>query len=371
MAALTIATFSKSVLTLSVDGEPFDVHAIWLRDACACPDCRRPSTNERLLDSTRIPLDLTIVSVEHDAQHLVVVTSDGHTCLLDPAVVVAHVRGMRRAGRPAGDLELWDGSSGLPVPTFARSELDTPGRLQACLEAVLDRGVALVREVDTDLHGLRSVAALIGEIRATNYGVTWEIEAQLDPVSAVDSERHLLVHTDLPYRDVAPGVQLLLSVVADVAGGVTTLVDGYAVAESIRHIDPEAWRLLTAVEFTYPYVRDMVELHGRATIIGLNPDGTYHQIRWAPDLVGVPFVCAADTPALYRALRTWTAAVDDPAKEIRIALMPGDLVIFLNHRLLHGRTGFALGASGRRHLVGCYIDIEDVRSRRALLARNS
>jgi gamma-butyrobetaine dioxygenase len=371
MADLTITTFTDAVLTLAVDGEPFDLHAIWLRDACTCSDCRRPSTNERLLDSTTIPLDLTVDSVDHDGEHLVVETSDGHRCLLDPDAVVDHVRAGRRVGQPAGDLELWDGISGLPVATFARSELHTLSRLAACLEAVLRRGVALVREVETDELGLREIAALIGEIRATNYGVTWEIEAQLDPVSAVDSERHLLVHTDLPYRDVAPGVQLLLSVVADVAGGVTTLVDGYAVAESIRHRDPDAWRLLTEIEFTYPYVRDNVEFHGRAPLIGLHHDGTYHQIRRAPDLVGVPFVSAADTPALYRALRTWTAAVDDPANEIQIALTPGDLVIFHNHRLLHGRTAFALGAHGRRHLVGCYVDIEDVRSRRAVLARET
>ena len=110
------------------------------------------------------------------------------------------------------------------------------------------RGAARLHGVDPHDAALRSAAAVVGEIRATNYGVTWEIEATVEPVSAVDSERHLFAHTDLPYREVAPGVQLLLAVVVDVPGGESTLVDGYAVAEQLRTVDPDAWRLLTTTE---------------------------------------------------------------------------------------------------------------------------
>lgn len=198
----------------------------------------------------------------------------------------------------------------------------------------------------------------------------WAIEADVDPVSAVDSERHLLVHTDLPYRDVAPGVQLLLAAISDVSGGHTTLVDGYGCAEQLRCADPAAWKLLTEIEFSYPFVRDDIELIGRAPLIGLHSDGRYRQIRRAPDLVGVPYVDAATTPDLYRAVRHWTRLLDDPANERRVALGVGDLLAFDNHRLLHGRTAFELGAHGRRRLLGCYLDLDDLRSRHAVLARS-
>ena len=44
-------------------------------------------------------------------------------------------------------------------------------------------------------------------------------------------------------------------------------------------------------------------------------------------------------------------------------------LVFDNHRMLHGRTAFELGASGRRILRGCYLHRDDVASRRAVLRR--
>lgn len=365
-----VVTHDSSTISVDVGrSSAVELHALWLRDACSCPSCRHPTTNERLVDSSAIPLEITVASVDEDPDRLTVRMSDGHTVVIERGWLLEHVDAIDRSNDPAAGVELWMDNH-RPITSFERRELDGEDGVLRWLDALLANGVALVSGVSPNDDGLREVASIVGEIRATNYGVTWAIEADIAPVSAVDSERQLLVHTDLPYREVAPGVQFLLAAIVDVAGGETTLTDGYAAAEELRASDPEAWRLLTTVEFSYPFVRERIELVGRAPIIGLRPNGSYHQIRRAPDLVGVPFLArAADAPRLYAALRSWTAIVDDPANEIRFALRPGDLLAFDNHRLLHGRTAFRLGASGRRRLIGCYLDIEDVRSRRAVAAR--
>ena len=57
-----------------------------------------------------------------------------------------------------------------------------------------------------------------------------------------------------------------------------------------------------------------------------------------------------------------------PDFEIRFLLGDGDLVMFDNCRLLHGRTGFD-PAEGLRHLQGCYIDIDGPRSLYRVLRR--
>ncbi|NDH87932.1 MAG: gamma-butyrobetaine,2-oxoglutarate dioxygenase, partial [Actinobacteria bacterium] len=49
---------------------------------------------------------------------------------------------------------------------------------------------------------------------------------------------------------------------------------------------------------------------------------------------------------------------DDHAVEL--TLRPGELVAFDNRRVLHGRRAFR--SSARRHLQGCYIDIDAIRS---------
>jgi gamma-butyrobetaine dioxygenase len=50
-----------------------------------------------------------------------------------------------------------------------------------------------------------------------------------------------------------------------------------------------------------------------------------------------------------------------------LPLEPGDCLVFDNTRILHARTGFA--ATGRRHLQGCYSDLDGVASTLALLRR--
>ena len=369
MSAFGVSNHTRSVLTVQFDEQHHELHAVWLRDACTCIDCRNPVTNERLVDSSRIPLDLGIVGASVVEDRIEAELSDGHRAQCGIDWLVRHLTEFDRSNDPAAGRDLWDATSGQPIPTFERADLDDPNAICRWLDAITQHGAAIVRGVEPSDAGLREVAALVGEIRATNYGVTWTIEATVEPVTAVESERSLRVHTDLPYRVVAPGVQFLLAAVTDVDGGASTLVDGYAIAERIRHDDPDAWRLLTDVEFSYPFVRGDVEFHGRAPLFGLHSNGTYFQIRRAPGLVGAPFVDASSAPDLYRALRVWTDLVDHPDFEIQVALQPGELLALDNHRLLHGRTTFELRASGRRLLYGCYLDVEDLRSRRAVVGR--
>ena len=40
---------------------------------------------------------------------------------------------------------------------------------------------------------------------------------------------------------------------------------------------------------------------------------------------------------------------------IEFKLLPGDLLMMDNHRLLHGRTSYDV-SEGKRYLKGCYID---------------
>lgn len=367
MLDVAIVAFTDRVITVEIDGRAHDLHALWLRDACGCVGCRHAVTHERLVDAATIVADLTIVSAAVEGECLTVRLSDDHDSRINLDRLTRHLDDADRSNDPAAGRNLWVKSP--TILTLDRDDLDDPATMCAWLDAITQNGAAIVRGVEPTDAGLREVAARIGEIRATNYGVTWTIEATVEPVTAVESERHLRAHTDLPYRDVAPGVQFLLAAISDVEGGASTLIDGYAIAEQLRQTNPDAWRLLTQVEFSYPFLRDDVELHGRAPLIGLRSNGSYFQIRRAPDLVGAPFVDAASAPDLYRALGLWTNLIDDADVEARVRLEPGDLLAFDNHRLLHGRTAFDLGTAGRRRLHGCYLDIEDLRSRRAVAAR--
>ena len=82
----------------------------------------------------------------------------------------------------------------------------------------------------------------------------------------------------------------------------------------------------------------------------------------------MPLSPRAALEAYYRARRLFDHRLRAPDFEIRFLLKSGDLVMFDNCRLLHGRTGFD-PAEGLRHLQGCYIDIDGPRSLYRVLRR--
>ena len=52
-----------------------------------------------------------------------------------------------------------------------------------------------------------------------------------------------------------------------------------------------------------------------------------------------------------------------PEAQVRFTLVPGEVLVIDNWRLLHGRAEF----DGERHVCGCYLNREDYESRLRVL----
>jgi gamma-butyrobetaine dioxygenase len=68
----------------------------------------------------------------------------------------------------------------------------------------------------------------------------------------------------------------------------------------------------------------------------------------------------AEVIAFYAAYRRWAELLAQPGRQLTVRLAPGDCLVFDNTRLLHARTGFS--GPGRRHLQGCYADVDTAES---------
>jgi gamma-butyrobetaine dioxygenase len=156
--------------------------------------------------------------------------------------------------------------------------------------------------------------------------------------------------------------------VNETSGGLSTLVDGFAVAQALRTREPEAFRILSSTPVRFKYLDTDTELTASAPPIELDVTGELKAIHFSPRLDYVPLFARAQLEAYYRARRAFDHRLRAPDFEIRFLLQGGDLVMFDNCRLLHGRTGFD-PAEGLRHLQGCYIDIDGPRSLYRVLRR--
>ena len=244
--------------------------------------------------------------------------------------------------------------------TIRNDSTDWNGGHDGFLDQLARRGVALLHGCGTDEGTVLTVGNSVGFVRNTNYGDLFDVVAEPDPVNLAYTPLGLPAHTDNPYRRPCPTVQLLHCLVAADEGGSSRFVDGFAAAEALRDDDPTAFRTLTTTDVTFRYHGSDVDLRADRPLIELDRNGRVHAVSvnnrsMEPLAEGDPRAAA-----FYAAYQAFVAVLDRDDHAIEITLRPGELVAFDNRRVLHGRRAFR--STSRRHLQGCYIDIDAIRS---------
>jgi gamma-butyrobetaine dioxygenase len=269
----------------------------------------------------------------------------------------------------------------------------------ACLDAVARLGFTLLRGVPVTSGTVLRVAGTFGFVRETNYGKLFDVRVVADPDNLAFTSRAIPPHTDNPYRDPIPTLQLLHCLRDASLGGDTGLVDGFAAAAALRREDPASFAVLTTTLWPFGYTDKETDLRATAPLIALTPDGRITAVRLNNRSMGPLRLPYEEAEAAYAAYRAWAALLARPEFLLTMGLAPGDCLIFDNTRVLHARTAFAPPAvapasslvgdppaddapanevpddapaeetAPERHLQGCYADIDGLLSTLAVLRR--
>jgi gamma-butyrobetaine dioxygenase len=362
-------------LELAVGGRRLRFPAVWLRDNCPCAGCADPGSGQKFRDITDLPDELEVAGTE-DAGEYVVVTyaPDGHRSAFPRAWLAAHALDSYGDGdgRTEDDKELWepaDLTGRRPEASWARY-LSEPAERARALDAVLRLGFVLMHDVPAEPGMVLEVAASFGYVRETNYGRLFDVRVEPAPGNLAFTSRQILPHTDNPYRDPVPTVQLLHCLRTADDGGDTGLVDGFAAAAELRATDRDAFDVLTATAVPFRYTDQATELRASQPLIQLSPRGRVRGVRFnnrSAQPLRLPY---AEVAAFYAACRRWGRLLAQPGRQLNLRLAPGDCLIFDNTRILHARTAFTMTPGGPgRHLQGCYADLDGLASTLAVLKR--
>ncbi len=324
------------------------IEPAWARDACRCDECRDPGNDQHLVDATALA-GWTVVRTDRDDGAMRVTlhhrSGDRHVCLIPTT--------------PPDDLaiEPWPAAFAERI----RAEADRwPGDRLRFVDRVATRGLALVGDCGTVPGTVLEVGRAIGFVRETNYGTLFDVVAEPDPINLAYTPLGLPAHTDNPYRVPCPTVQLLHCLTAAAEGGASRFVDGFAVADRLRAEDPAAFETLATTEVRFRYHGAGVDLRARRPLIELDGDGRVRAITVNNRSMEALPPGRSDAGRFYAAYRALVALLDRDQHAVELTLRPGELVAFDNRRVLHGRRAFP--ATERRHLQGCYVDIDAVRS---------
>ncbi len=330
--------------------------ALWLRARSADPTQRDPVTGQRLVNPHLLPDDLRLTGARLDDSKLHLSFSDGFAGWFDTQELITGAALSEACPPPIpwrADLQ--------PKPVYQWSDLARDDMLHRALKDFITLGFVLVHDTPTEANSILGIARRFGFVRDTNFGAFFEVYSRPESTDLAYRPVALGPHTDNPYRTPVPGIQLLQCLQNETSGGLSTLVDSLAVAAQLKREDPEGFALLGRVPVRFEYrdadtwlvaVKPMIEVDGSGEMTG---------VHYSPRLDDIPLMPDIDTRRYHRARKRFGLLLEDPLYELRFKLDPGQMMMFDNNRVLHGRSAFD-PSEGHRQLQGCYIDRDGPRS---------
>ena len=188
-------------------------------------------------------------------------------------------------------------------PRTGRAYLADDATRETCLDAVATLGLVLLRGVDPEPDMVLRVAESFGYVRETNYGRLFDVRVVADPANLAFTSREIAPHTDNPYRDPVPTLQLLHCLRSADIGGDSGLVDGFAAAAELRRADPVSFAVLTATPWRFEYADATAELSASQPLISLTPGGRITAVRLNNRSMCPPRLPYAQAEAAYAAYR--------------------------------------------------------------------
>ena len=340
---------------LDNDGEKKEIHPFWLRERVNGDRFVDTKTKQRLFDPTQIQENIKINDINLSKDFLEVTFNDGASTKLSIQELIEEfsnndfIKSIKKVE--------WDSSlDDLNIFDFKENFFEKEEMYNA-LVSFYKYGFVIFKDVPTKDNFLINFANSIGSVRRTNFGEFFNVRSKPNPNDLAYTSLPLAPHTDNPYRNPVPCIQILHCIENNVQGGLSTLVDGFTVTEKLKKDFPKYYKILSEVKVRFQFVDQSVVLEDWAEMIRVDENGEFKQVRFSPRLDFVPLLDLDKLELYYNARKKISELYNSDKYRIQFKLSPGDLLMMDNYRLLHGRTAYDSN-EGDRFLQGCYIDYD-------------
>ena len=343
-----------------------EIHPFWLRERVNGDSFVDKNTQQRLFDPTGIKENIKINNLNLSKDYLEVSFNDGAYTKLAIESIIKEFSNINEV-KFINKVE-WDSS----LKDFNNFEFkDNFFEEQEMYDALINfykYGFVIFKKVPTKNNFIVDFANSIGSIRRTNFGEFFDVKSKPNPNDLAYTSLPLAPHTDNPYRNPVPCIQMLHCIENKVQGGLSTLVDGFTVTQKIKKDFPNFYKILTQIKVRFKFIDQSVVLEDWAEMIKLDESGNFKQVRFSPRLDFVPLMDKEKLELYYSARNKISELYNSDKYRIEFKLAPGDLLMMDNYRLLHGRTSYNSN-EGNRHLQGCYIDYDSTEGKLKHLKR--
>uniref|UniRef100_A0A1B0CGH6 Putative gamma-butyrobetaine2-oxoglutarate dioxygenase n=1 Tax=Lutzomyia longipalpis TaxID=7200 RepID=A0A1B0CGH6_LUTLO len=375
---------SDQVVSLDYGNRLMHFPLVWLRDNCQCSQCFDPPTYSRIINWYNFDVHPKLQSIvwNDHVRKIFIKWEDNHESVFDlkwleerdfsPKNQEQHLtRNYRPVRKP------WSKENFFSIfHSFDYNDVvSTNEGLKNWLESLSVYGVAKITNAPKDEGVCRRVANRVGFIKKTHFGEEFIVKHKPGTTNRAYLSSELQLHTDLPYYEHKPGVNLLHCLEQSMSqGGKNLLIDAVYISNMMKEMYPQHYKLLKTVPVDW-------------TEFGREDDETFHSIYRAPVFV------VDDKDELIRVnhstpqrgshftvplglVKPWYEAFDVfvklmKAQAVEFKTQSGDILTFDNVRLVHGRNAYDDTESNVRYIVGAYLDWDLIFSRLRVLKLHS
>ena len=346
------------------DGEESKFNYLWLRDNC--PTAHDKDSNHRMFNILNVSKEINPknYNINKDGKLEIEWSEGNHTSYFDLNWLRDNCYTIKNKKKYISPYKLWDNSLKDDFKSICVEHdeiMESTDGLIKWLELLHHTGIAIVKNAPIKEKSGFTVLNRISHTRETFFKTPFEVINIPKPNNSAYTAHALRNHMDLPWFENPPGYQFLHCLINSAEGGESSAVDGFAVAEYLKHNNNEIFNTLTEVYLKFRDKDYTQENHRgfHAPAIGLTKDNDYHDIRFSVATMDA-LDCHPDImDKVYKAHHEFGNLLHSDKFQINFRMEPGDIFSFNNRRVLHGRTAFDPN-SGHRHLQGYYMDRDEI-----------
>ncbi|XP_046963775.1 gamma-butyrobetaine dioxygenase [Vanessa cardui] len=365
---------SKDVMNIEINGKTLQFPSVWLRDNCQCEQCFHQSAKSRIIEWSKFDLNVKPNDVTKDDNSLQVTWDDGH-------VSKYKLSWLKFRSFTSDDQQIYTNTLYKPAKVTWHGDdfskvcskhdyneiLNSDDALYNWLLQFSIYGVSLIENTPDSETALDSIVAKVGFNKKTHYGEKFVVQHVVNTSNVAYLSNNLQMHTDLPYYEYCPGVNLLHCLVQTLSkGGENLLSDCHYTVAYMKENHPEEYKILTETEVEWSDVgcengNEFFKLY-RSPVICLDRNGEVIRINFSVPQRGAHF------PGPIEKVKPWYRAHTlfyelNKNFSAKFKTKAGDILVFDNIRLLHGRNMYEDKSNNVRKLIGAYVDWDEIYSR--------
>ena len=239
--SVKVINSGKAILLSRKYKTPLRYHSTWLRDNSLDSKTRDKNNGQRLISISDVPVNTCIKSASIDGKGKNITLKflpDKKKVKFSSKWLESHAYDNRQKNSKVWinpDLKIWSNTTikNIPIINYKTAK-SSKKLLLKWLKSLHCYGFAKMTGCEKKSGTVIKIVKLFGYVRETNYGKWFDVKSKTNAVNLAYTNLALQAHTDNPYRNPVPTMQILHCLKSSTKGGDSKVVDGFNAAFRLK-----------------------------------------------------------------------------------------------------------------------------------------